>query len=327
MQFPQAGETALDLWLERSLFAGVVLIAVFYGLHIAIFLNSMYYVMQAPATGKISWPFLSLLVCFFVVGTLQVAAQARFGELIWIDDRGFTGGPVQWYYKHYSDPSNILGLAALIFGNFVADGVLLYRMFIIWNRSTLVMAFPLAAYLASTALSVLAVFQAAKPNSGKWSHASVLYELPFWVLTTSLNVIITIALAYRLMKMRLAVIGILGADHAKIYTSVTSCIVESGAIYAAIGVACIVAFLTKSNLLNIVEPVLAQVLCICPELIILRVARGRAWTRSMAETTSARQVYRDNRLIETSNKAADLNVSSPALAFEDSGSFEKYAKH
>ncbi len=74
--------------------------------------------------GKYLGPFLSILVCLFVIGTLQVASQARYGELIWIDNRGFTGGPAMWYISHFHDPTNILGRASLIFGNFLADGVL-----------------------------------------------------------------------------------------------------------------------------------------------------------------------------------------------------------
>lgn len=99
------------------------------GLHMAVFLISTYYVVKAPATGKISWTFLSLLIGFIIVGTLQVASEARFGELIWIDNRGYTGGPVAWYHSHYNDPSNILGLGSFIFGNFLADGVLVSAFF------------------------------------------------------------------------------------------------------------------------------------------------------------------------------------------------------
>ncbi len=89
------------------------------------------------------------------------------------------------------------------------------------------------------------------------------FDLPYWVLTTVLNICITAALAFRLMKMRRAVIKNLGRDHAKLYTSVIAMIVESGAIYAVVGLACIIVFLSQSNVLNLVEPILAQVL-VCP---------------------------------------------------------------
>jgi len=322
MQFPQSGESAADLWLERSNFAGIVLCAVFYGLHVAVFIISTYYVVKAPATGKISWPFLTLLIGFFIVGTLQVAAEARFGELIWIDNRGYTGGPVAWYHSHYDDPMNVLALAAFIFGNFLADGVLLYRMFVIWDRNIFVMIIPVLAYLASTALSVLAVFQAAQPNSARWSHSTVMFEMPYWALTTALNVLITVILTFRLMRMRQAVIETLGPDHAKLYTSVMAMIVESAVLYACVGLACIITFAVGSNLLNLVEPVLGQVLCICPELIILRVSHGRAWTRNMTQNGSSRKALVARPMSMATGKK--LSASLPAAASTSEGSFESY---
>ncbi len=130
------------------------------------FLVSTYFVIKTPATGKTSWPFLPLLICLFVAGTLHIAAQARFGELIWIDNRGFTGGPEKWYDSHYNDPMNVLRLSSLVFGTFIADGVLvrisfivnrqisysqqLYRLFVMWDKSVIVMIFPVLIYVASS---------------------------------------------------------------------------------------------------------------------------------------------------------------------------------
>ncbi|KLO15962.1 hypothetical protein SCHPADRAFT_926855 [Schizopora paradoxa] len=329
MPFPQPGESAADLWLERSNFAGVVLSGVFYGqslseevcLHLAVFSVSTYFVIKAPATGKISWTFLSLLIGFIIVGTLQVASAARFGELVWIDNRGYTGGPIAWYHSHYNDPSNILGLGTFIFGNFLADGVLLYRLFVIWDRNYFVMIIPVMAYLASTALSVVAVFQAAQPNSARWSHSTVVFELPYWALTTGLNVLITLVLAFRLIRMRRAVVETLGEVHAKLYTSVIAMIVESAVIYAAVGLICIITFAVGSNILNFVEPILGQILCICPELIILRVTYGRAWTRNMTENNSARRVL-VRPMSVMPGKQTTLSV--PAVASTSDGSFESF---
>ncbi len=86
------------------------------------------------------------------------------------------------------------------------------------------------------------------------------FELPYWALTTALNVLITIILAFRLMRMRRAVVDTLGKDHAKPYTSVISMIVESAVIYACVGLICIITFAVGSNVLNFVEPILGQTL-------------------------------------------------------------------
>jgi len=284
-----------------------------YGLHLAVFSISLFFVLKAPTMGKTSWLFALLLFGFFALGTIQLAAQVKFGELVWIDYRNFPGGPVAWYKGHYDNVFNTLEFAGFISANFLADAVLLYRMFVVWDRNLVVMVFPLLAFTASTSLSILAVFQAAQPHSSKWSHASFEFELPYWALTVSLNLVITIAVVYRLLTMRRAVISIFGTDHAKMYTSIISMVVESAAIYATTGIVCIIAFAMKSNVLNFLQPILGQVVCICPELIILRVSHGRAWTTSVTRSVNA------HRLGTRSVDAPESGRSTPGPIVVSSG--------
>ena len=84
----------------------------------------MYFIVIAPASGRFSWPMFSLLFAFLTLGTIQVAAQAKFGEMIWIDYRNSLGGPVVWFQSHYSNRFNVLEFCAFITANFLADAVL-----------------------------------------------------------------------------------------------------------------------------------------------------------------------------------------------------------
>ncbi|KLO15959.1 hypothetical protein SCHPADRAFT_236961 [Schizopora paradoxa] len=313
MNSTQVAESAADLWTERSNFAGIAMGALAYGLHLAVFSISLFYVFKAPALGKTSWLFAILLFAFLGLGTIQVAAQVKFGELVWIDYRNFPGGPVAWYHGHYNNIYNTLEFGGFISANFLADAVLLYRMFVVWDRNLLVMIIPILAFTASTSLSIVSAFEAAQPHSSKWSHASFEFELPYWALTVSLNLLITVAVVYRLLTMRRAVISIFGADHATMYTSIISMVVESAAIYATTGIVCIVAFATKSNILNFLQPILGQVVCICPELIILRVHNGRAWTTHITRTVNA------HRLGTQSVEASENGRSTPGPMVVSSG--------
>ena len=115
------------------------------GLHLAVFSISLYYVIKAPALGKTSWLFALLLFAFLGLGTIQVAAQVKFGELLWIDYRNFPGGPVAWYHGHYNNIYNTLGYAGFISANFLADAVLVssyIHALPVANRSPSVTAIP-----------------------------------------------------------------------------------------------------------------------------------------------------------------------------------------
>jgi hypothetical protein len=71
---------------------------------------------------------------------------------------------------------------------------------------------------------------------------------------------------------------ILGDSDARVYTSLASIMAESAGPYSICGLIFIATFATNSPGQNLFLPVLGQVMCISPELIIWRVATGCAWS-------------------------------------------------
>ena len=149
-------------------------------------------------------------------------------------------------------------------------------MFVLWDRDLLVMILPVISFITSTSeyspnnsyirrligtpvLSILSAIKSAQPNATRWSPATKAFELPYWALTVSLNVVITVAIVYRVLTMRRSVVTLLGEEHAKMYTSIIAMAVESAAIYATTGIVCIITFAARSNALNFLQPVLGQV--------------------------------------------------------------------
>ena len=75
--------------------------------------------------------------------------------------------------------------------------------------------------------------------------------------------------------------------------SIASMLVESAMLYAVTGLIFIITYAINSNVQNLVLPVLSQMVCISPELIILRVAMGRAVSASTyVQRTPARRPSR-----------------------------------
>ena len=81
-------------------------------------------------------------------------------------------------------------------------------------------------------LSVLTVFQISQPGNSLWTHAAITVAVPYWSLSVALNIVITVAIVFRLLMARRFVGKSLGPEHAKTYTSVTMMIVESAALYS-----------------------------------------------------------------------------------------------
>lgn len=63
-----------------------------------------------------------IFVCtLFASGTVGTAAGIRWSEMIWIDYRGFPGGPAMYLLEEFSNPMNILSFVAYIFNNAFVD--------------------------------------------------------------------------------------------------------------------------------------------------------------------------------------------------------------
>ena len=58
----------------------------------------------------------------FVTGTVNFACNTRVTQLMFIDNRGFPGGPMAWFFANY--PMNTAGNAGYVVANFFADALL-----------------------------------------------------------------------------------------------------------------------------------------------------------------------------------------------------------
>lgn len=128
------GETASDLWLERSNFNSVILSGVAYGVHLTLFLFVVHHLIRHPTSkpnaggvrgvrARVSWPLVAYISWNFMLGTFGIAAEAKFNELTFVDNRNYPGGPNAFVANQYSDFVNIFGTAAYVVLNWFADGL------------------------------------------------------------------------------------------------------------------------------------------------------------------------------------------------------------
>lgn len=153
----------------------------------------------------------------------------------------------------------------------------LVRCGLFWNYSVRVMIFPTLLYLASTgasarghtgaaltrartAMSIMTIFQSAQPNANIFSAAAVDFAIPYWSLSIALNIIITGMIATRMIVLRRRIVAVLGADHARTYTSIVALLTESAALYSTTMLVFVITYGLHSNALNIVLPISSQVM-------------------------------------------------------------------
>ena len=86
------------------------------------------------------------------------------------------------------------------------------------------------------------------------------FTLPYFAISIPLNVLLTLLLVVRLLRMSYDLRETLGKEHGAAYTSIASTLIESATPYAIAGLVFIITYGRDSNVQNLVLPVLAQIM-------------------------------------------------------------------
>ncbi|TFK51122.1 hypothetical protein OE88DRAFT_1595175, partial [Heliocybe sulcata] len=281
-------ESAADLLLERSNFIGGFLGNIAYGVHATLYFVCAYLLIRRRRKVQLRSFWLFYITLLFVFATIYVACGIKLSEMLWIDDRNFPGGPVQFQNTLFSNYVQLLLSSSYNVMTFMADGLLVYRCFLMYSGSSArwIAAMPFLLYLPSTATSIVMLYQASRPESNVWAQSAANYGILFWSLSSTLNILASILIVGRIYFLKKQLNNALGADHAQAYTSASAMFLESAALYAITSIVFVGTYARNNWFQNIVVPVLGQITCIAPLLIILRVAYGRAYTFNTVQTST-----------------------------------------
>ncbi|KAJ2918804.1 hypothetical protein MD484_g1639, partial [Candolleomyces efflorescens] len=211
-----------------------------------------------------------------------------------------TGDAVQafsfLYHGEADDPISILKLrqkddhtwwrlgssSCIYLVNWIADGLLLYRCSIIWTEKRWVCIPPGLAYLASMAMSLVTIYSVAtSADAIKRINARALSA---WIyLSVSLNVVVTILISFRLLRLRKQLSKYLPAKDLAVYLGIVAILVESAGPLALTGIGFAIASNPKTVAGRIPNGLFLclwfSLNAICPQMIIFRVTNGRSWLR------------------------------------------------
>ncbi|KAH9484497.1 hypothetical protein JR316_0003979 [Psilocybe cubensis] len=319
-------ETSADLWHERSILVGLFLGAIGYGIHLTLFVwtSHILYTKRMNSKGTVGQFLLLYVVVVFVLGNIGNATNIRFGEMTFIDNRNYPGGPNAFFVQQSTNKVAVLCNSAYIVNSWFQDGLLLYRLWIFSQRSLYTVAFPSIMFLSAVGLSFLLIIELSQPGITRWSKISVNLAIPYWSISIALNVIITLYIATRLLYMRRRLRRVV-ADCAVEYVSLTAMLVESAALYTINGLVFLVSFSIHSPIQYLALPLLGQTQSISPLLIILRVAQGRAWSDdTMSRLNTMPTQFQVSSRIDTDFSDPNLRGSSTIL---DSLSFRDISSH
>ncbi|TFY63038.1 hypothetical protein EVG20_g6486 [Dentipellis fragilis] len=218
------------------------------------------------------------------------------GTLAWIDNREFPGGPIGYEIAHYAGAQITVPNAFGIVTGWLADGFLLYRCLVIFHMRLHIIALPVLIFLTGVATGILFLFQSTRPGASLWNKTSVNFGVIYFSLSAGLNVIISSLITWHLLSFRRSVKRALGPGHAALgsYGSIAAMVTESSLMYAVVAVMLVVPYGIGSHVSSLFLAPWTQFQILSPMLIILRVAKRRAWN-SHTDSTVTTLRFQDHR--------------------------------
>ncbi|VDC01094.1 unnamed protein product [Peniophora sp. CBMAI 1063] len=222
---------------------------------------------------------LAYVIMITSIATAGLLLTTKYQQIYTIDQRNYPGGPIAYDIKYGANPITTGERICDFMVNWMADGLLTYRVYVIYGREIIV-AIPILTFLASFSMSIVELYIVTRPNSSIYQHKSVEHGLIYWSLSVAVNVMVTVLIVTRLLGARRRLTEALGKaarQSGEIYANISAILVESAMLYTVPAIIFLVGY-SLGNVLNAAIHALEVIQGIAPLLIILRVANGRAYS-------------------------------------------------
>ncbi|KAJ6562492.1 hypothetical protein B0H19DRAFT_1069108 [Mycena capillaripes] len=312
---PIADSPSPDVVLERSFFWGMLWAMALYGMFVFMYAYSTHLFWISPSASRRSKQLYiiigGLLFAFLTIATF---VNAVFLELMWIDHRDAPGGPLGYLAANETVWWQVFGSAAGQVTNFIADGLLIYRCWIICNSRWNAIVLPFIVYLASIAMAMLNLIQSALPDSSFFHGKTVNYGVVWIALTVSLNIMVTGMILFRILRIRgnLRARFLGNAGSSAIYTGVAAMLIESALPFSALGLITAVTYGKNLDIAPAFVFIWGPFTAIAPQFIIFRVASGRAWSRHTAST-----IYSETNISSKDYPSQSVSVQMTTMTRTD----------
>ncbi|TFK35404.1 hypothetical protein BDQ12DRAFT_611822 [Crucibulum laeve] len=233
-------------------------------------------------------PYVILGAVSLALTSIVVLTNAVFMEFMWIDHRDFPGGPLGFLAANSAIWWQTLSTTANILVNFLGDGLMLYRCYIIWQGRWSIIAFPILLYLGSISMAIALLVQSALPGSDFFKGKTVNFGIPWAALSVSLNVIVTSLIIYRLLKVRRDLREAFSKAALRMYTGISAILVESALPFSLLGIAFAITYGKNYDEGPAFLFAWGSFSALSPQFIIFRVTGGKSWTEDIVTQSSVR---------------------------------------
>ncbi|KAH7927474.1 hypothetical protein BV22DRAFT_1007015 [Leucogyrophana mollusca] len=245
-----------------------------------------------------TWCNLVYISTLFILGTLHTIASVWKVEVSYIGHDSFPGGPLAYVGTLWRDPVPQMGAVSYLISDWMADCVVLWRLFVLYYGSRYrkwVVIFPSALFVGNIAMGIFVAILTFAPNQQYYSKPTMRYSVSYFALSLSQSVITTIFIVARLYMHKRRLDRTLGPDHASPYTSIATMTIESSGLYAMWSLIFLILYIVGSPIQYVFVASLSHVQILAPLLLVYKVSRGLAWTRTTDPALSTVQFVANPR--------------------------------
>jgi len=276
-----------DPGLERSFYWGQLIMTGLYGVEMFMCMFSTYLILSLPPSARRGRTiYLIIGVLILALLTVTVITDAVFLEFMWIDHRDAPGGPLGYLAANSAIWWQTLGTATEQLVNYLGDGLLMYRCFVIYNNNRWVLVFPALLYLGSLSMGIMTLVQSSIPGSDFFAGETVNFGVPWAALSVTLNFTLTCLITARILIARRNARKYLQGNGMDVYTGLASILVESSLPFSFLGIVFAITYGKNLDQGPTFLFIWSAFAALSPQFIIFRVATGRAWTREIATNIS-----------------------------------------
>jgi len=321
MSYATVSDPMSAAWIDRATIIGFDIAYAAYGVHATLFFLCFTQLWaQRKSRPRSSYAWMAYISALFILGSVANGIDMHMGQVIFVDNRTYPGGPGAYASTTFTVPINIICTIACVIGAWLQDALLIFRFYMIVSPPWWLLAVPICTFLTSVVMSLLLLAQLTHPGSTIWQRTNVNIELVYWSTTIGTNVLLTILIVGYLMRVRRSVMGAVG-NHAHVpYLSVSAMLIEAAFLYTAFSLAFLIPYAMGSTVNILFFSLISQVQYITPLLIILRVAQGRAYTRQYTATHIVSTIRWAGQLTASAGGAPSATQPSEDLNFRTTDS-------
>ncbi|KAI9569215.1 hypothetical protein HD554DRAFT_625863 [Boletus coccyginus] len=262
---------------ERALYVGITLQNILYGVEVILYLRTMQIFLarrRKPHQFDVFFAAFSTVMFFLITG--WIAADARLGKILWLQDRNYPGGPMAYLISPSMRLYNHYDAAVTIILQQMTDGLMVWRCRVVWD-SLHVIIIPCFLWLATLLFGILA---AATQETNPFIGISIKFMLVDYTISVFLSATLTCMICFRLWRHARGVKECIGAEFASPYINTAMLFVESVLPYTLTGIVFLVMYGIGNELGIAFSRVYTLMMCLSPQMLILRVAEGTAWQKN-----------------------------------------------